>query len=98
MSNNDAYWQRIGQRQNTTTAQAREASPVTVQVPRTGQQVALERSFQPTYTPGAKLELNQVEITLVAERLYARGDVAVWILGLIFVLIYRYAVLRLQAW
>ena len=42
MADNEAYWQRIGKRQDNTTAQAREASPVTVQVPRTGEQVLLE--------------------------------------------------------
>jgi hypothetical protein len=98
MADNEAYWQRIGKRQDNTTAQAREASPVTVQVPRTGEQVILERSFQPTSTNLAEPQLSQIEVSLVADAAYARGNTAVWILGLLFVLVYRYAVQRLRAW
>lgn len=95
MADNGLYWQRIGERQDASTAQAREGSPVTVQVPKTGQQLVLERSFQHAATAG---QLSTVQITLISDTLYGRAEAGVWVAGLVFVLAFRFAVLRLQAW
>ena len=92
MADNGLYWQRIGERQDARTAQAREASPVTVQVPKTGQQLVLERSFQQAGAPA------HLEIAMISERLYSHADLAVWAAGLFFVLAFRFAVVRLHAW
>jgi len=92
MADNDLYWQRIGQRQDAETARAREASPVTVQVPKTGQQLVLERSFQQGAVPA------RVTIKLVPETLFFKADIGVWCVGVAFVLLFRFAVKRLKAW
>lgn len=92
MADNGLYWQRIGARQDASTAQAREASPVTVQVPKTGQQLVLERSFQQAGAPA------HLEISMISERLYSHADAAAWTAGLAFVLAFRFAVMRLHAW
>lgn len=100
MADNGLYWQRIGERQDAATAQAREASPVTVQVPKTGQQLVLERSFQQAAS-GEQLsrgEVATVEITLISDSLFHRADLGAWAAGLLFVLAFRFAVLRLRAW
>ena len=101
MADDGLYWQRIGERQDAATAQAREGSPVTVQVPKTGQQLVLERSFQHAAAApgeGAPGEVATVQITLIADQLYHRGELGVWVAGLVFVLAFRFAVLRLRAW
>lgn len=98
MANDGLYWQRIGQRQDTATAAAREGSPVTVQVPKTGQQLVLERSFQHSAAPGQAAEVATVKITLIADQAYQRAEAAVWVAGLAFVLAFRFAVMRLRAW
>jgi hypothetical protein len=92
MANSSIYWQHIGAKQDASTAQAREASPVTVQVPKTGQQLVLERSFHQASAPAS------VRLTLVTESAFAAADAAVWGAGLAFVLLFRFAVRRLQAW
>jgi hypothetical protein len=93
MADNNLYWQRIGERQDATTLQAREASPVTVQVPKTGQQLVLERSFQQ-----GTGEVVTVELTLISDAVWARAENGVWAAGLLLVLAFRFAVLRLRAW
>lgn len=98
MANDGLYWQRIEGRQDTATAAAREGSPVTVQVPKTGQQLVLERSFQHSAAPGQAQELATVKITLIADQVYHRAELGVWVAGLAFVLAFRFAVLRLRAW
>ena len=100
MANDNLYWQRIGERQDASTAQAREASPVTVQVPKTGQQVVLERSFcQAASAHSMSVDaLPAVQLMLVSDALYARVETGVIAAGLVFVLAFRFAVLRLQAW
>jgi hypothetical protein len=92
MADIDLYWDHIGKKQDAATARAREASPVTVQVPKTGEQLILDRSFQ---TESSRAT---VTLTLVPESLFRQADVGVWCLGLAFVLFFRFAVVRLKAW
>lgn len=97
MANDGLYWQRIEGRQDTATAAAREGSPVTVQVPKTGQQLVLERSFQHSLA-GQTQSVATVKITLIADQVYHRAEAGVWVAGLAFVLAFRFAVMRLRAW
>lgn len=97
MENQDAFWQRIEQRQKShdqigDSQAARQTSPISVQIPKTGQQVMLDRSY---------LQVDRAEpirLDYMSDSSFRMIDGGVWALGIGLVLALLYAARRLKAW
>lgn len=97
MEQTGAFWQRLEVRQKSfeqigDSPATRETSPISVQIPKSGQQVQLERSYLQS---GSETE---VTVTYISDRAFGAIDAGVLGLGIATALAILYAARRLKAW
>lgn len=97
MGTHETYWKRIEGRQNTKdiardVMAARESSPVTLQIPQTGQQLHMERSYIQPETRAS------ITVSYMSQDLFSVLDLSVWLGAAFWVLLFAYAVRKLKPW